>query len=182
MSDFDELREVAEALRDQIDDLLNSENPSDYEQTENYTGELKSLSRELLQDRQSESYEGIVGKLEAGEDLSDDEIEQVRALINGVGAVYTQIEDSVKYWKAELEEFQLEIKKVLDDSPIDDEALLELQAFCEEAEKFLPDLRNFYTHKQQVDRLTETLREGYSSEEGHLLAKTIRDKMLSDHR
>lgn len=177
-----ELAAQIESVLEEAEEAFSRETAQEYEQFKLRVATLKDMARERAQRKLKDEYREIVSKLENGDRLMGSERKLVKMLICGEADSYVNTEEDVDHWREDLETTVDRIDSLSRNELEDPEKLMQLQAYCKDAMKVLPDITNFLRDRERVERFEQTIEGDVDEESGRILAEVLRDKMTSEYR
>jgi hypothetical protein len=116
----------------------------------------------------------LVRKLQAGEALSAEELETLRALIVGDAEYYLKYDDDYDRAKTELAKIFAKMR-TLEAGPLEAEALAQLRVLCQESYGLMATTVHYLEQKERIRHFEEATRGPIDREAGRLLANIIRE-------
>lgn len=145
-----------------------AENSDSFTRAATVLSETRSAVREALQEQTSESVQGIISKLSAGEPLSPEDLPVLRLWIIGDAESFIRMENNYKDWVSEFTRLESTINGYLRGQP-SQEDLTALYGLLQDAMRVAADISDYLEKKERVARFEQASREIGPSEARLLL-------------
>ncbi len=151
---------------------------SAFQQVGSVLSKAKNDAREEAQRKSSLDVKILIGKLESGAPLTQQEVATARAWVVGDAENYTKLENNFQDWLAEYDR----LEKTLADYAARDctpDDLMKLEAILEDAVRTTYDIANFLEKQDRIHKFDSALAEDLDENERNLLVDVLTNKLQS---
>lgn len=174
-----QLAECMETLKKAGEQALSQTNVDDFVEIERYLGQLASMVREQQQAMWSREAKVAIRHLENQEPLTAEDKDVIRAFIISDAEHYINQENNYQDWLNEFRRLIGELTNVC--HRIDRESIGVVRGILKDANRLVPDIRNYLEEKQRIRRFDLTQGE-LDPQTSKLLARVLKEQLTSDTR
>lgn len=145
------------ALQDTVAELtvaaraaLSNQTTEEFEGLEQFLAQVEGYVRELQQSMWSREIKTAISHVEGGSPLTAADQEVIRAFLISDAEHYVALENNFPDWCKELERLLADVTKRV--NMVDRGNIAELRAVLKDAQRLLPDIRNYLDEKQRIQR------------------------------
>lgn len=175
-----EWAECVDNLRRLTANALKSENADDFGIVEAQINRLEASVRELQQEVWSEQALVAIQHLDAGEQLSDQDVEVIKTFLVSDAERYLALENNYHDWINELNRLLDDVSQRVD--KLDDpNNVADLRGVLKDAIRLVPDIRNYLDEKNRLDRFQQALG-ALDPQARQMLSQILKEQLTSATR
>lgn len=175
-----EWAECVENLRRLTTRALESENADDFSIVEAQINRLEAGVRELQQAIWSEQARVAIQHLDAGEELTAQDVEVIKTFLVSDAERYLALENNFNDWVNELNRLLDDISRRVE-SLHDPNNVADLRGVLKDAVRLVPDIRNYLDEKNRLDRFQQALG-SLDGQARQLLSNILKEQLASPTR
>lgn len=160
-----------------FEETAQGEGAAAYSKLATTMADLSTAVREHIQTKTSGDVKTIIGKLQAGQALSSEELSIAKLWIVGAADAYTKHENNVQDWIGELKRIGGEINR-LDAAKLEITQAFYVQALLMDAIRVAWDMHHYLEQKARLSLFAESTKE-LDAEESKILADILSRKLAS---
>lgn len=173
------LQDIVSDLTQATGEALKHRTVSDFVALERQLAEVEAQVREVQQSLWSREAKAAMGHLEGGSPLTPADIEVIRTLFISDAEHYVRLENNVPDWCRELERLIVDVARRV--NTVDRTNIAELRAVLKDAQRLVPDIRQFLEEKARIERFEQGLASPDPSAR-KMMAKILREVIESPRR
>ena len=171
------LQEFYPMMNGSFADAQKTEDADAYMRLAAIFSEFEGQLREYIQDSSKDAVGGIIKKLEAGQEISNDETQLIKLWIVGDAEYYATLENNFNDWTQELKRLMDQINLMNNPQP-DPVAASNLRAMLRDGMRLLPNIIFFLDQKTRVNNFAVSV--ATLDTEGKLfLIRLLKNKLTS---
>ena len=171
-----DLSNAAEALGRAAERALGTQSADEIELLEQQLNQFEAGVREVQQGLWAGEAEAALRQLEAGQPLSEDNREAIRAFLISDAQSYLEAENNFAEWITELRRLMKEIARTA--RLADRSGVAALRGVLKDAIRLVPDIRNYLDERRRVELCNQGL-ENLDQQSRTTLARLLRDQLTS---
>ena len=174
-----ELADCIATLKQAGENALTNPHVDDFLEIERYLGQLDSMVRETQQAMWSREAKDTIRRLERQEPLTPQDHDVIRTFIVSDAEHYLDQENNFGDWLNEFRRLIDEMGKRA--NTVDRESIGVLRGVLEDANRLVPDIRNYLEEKQRVQKFDLTQGD-LDKQTCQLLARVLKEQLTSSNR
>lgn len=151
----DQMCDTIQLLKNSAQSALANESVNEFDAFERYLNEVEAYVRELQQAEWADEARTTIRRLQKGEALTAADREVLRAFLVADAEAYLAHENNYDDWVHELRRLLGEVEKK--SAKLDRKSLVDLRGILKDAIRLVPDIRNFLTEKQRVEKFDQAM-------------------------
>lgn len=174
-----QLSETMQSFKSAAEQAISSCDVNDFVALEKFVTDCEAFCREMQQSFWADEAKNLIAALEGGTELSQTDRETLRTFLISDAEFYLEMENNYGDWVNEL-------NRICDDcvrraNSADKFNIGELRGTLKDAERLIPDLRNFCEEKQRVQKFNDAM-DTLDKSSRQMLARLIREQLASEKR
>ena len=174
-----ELADCIATLKQAGERALTNPQVDDFLEIERYLGQLESMVRETQQSMWSREAKDTIRRLERQEPLTPQDHDVIRTFIVSDAEHYLDQENNFGDWLNEFRRLIDELGKRA--NAVDRESIGALRGVLKDANRLVPDIRNYLEEKQRVQKFDLTQGD-LDPQTRELLARVLKEQLTSSNR
>ena len=175
----DQLVETIQDLKNAAMDALTAETPDAFSDLEKFVSEVEAYTREVQQTMWGDKARSVIGNLGTDAPLTPGDKETIRTFLISDAEFYLKHENDYGNWKREL-------TRLMDDlcrraNTIDETAIGDLRGVLKDAQRLVPDLRNYTEEQERVEKFNNALN-SLDRSARDMLARLLTEQLRSTDR
>jgi hypothetical protein len=181
-------RDVNECYTSVIDELLewfekanDSGSSSVFSALQNRIDTVRDDLRESAQALTRQQMWAIITRLRTDEPIRDEDLRLIRLWLIGDAEAYVAEENNFDEWVEEIQRLEEEVRR-LRSSPVNTDAIKQLQAVLTDTRGVIPNIANYLTDRERVAHFEETMSHGLQDGKRESLASILQASYDSRER
>ena len=179
MVDTSQLSEVIDSLNQSTEDALSYESAEQFSRLEQELHEIEGYVRELQQAMWADEANATLQRLENGDPLTAVDKEVIRTFLVSDAEHYLVCENNYSDWIRELRRLMKDLAKRC--HMIDRDSIADVRAVLKDAQRVVPDIRNYLEEKHRVERFDLAVDE-LDPQARNMLIRIVREQLYSPDR
>lgn len=151
----------------------------DFNALERYLAEVEGYVREMQQSMWAREVKTAISHVEGGSPLTAADQEVIRAFLISDAEHYVALENNFPDWCQELQRLMDDLAKRV--NTVDRSNIAELRAVMKDAQRLVPDIRNYLDEKQRIERFEQAL-SNLDASSRKMMGKILREAIESPKR